>query len=110
MLRGLRDVAALLRGGAGLVHAPHHEMLAGASAQAAAELARRLDQGCAARHAATATGEQSGREAPKIKAPNVGKRGEKTAEGRPKPDERTVADLVRRGWCKSEKDVEAMLG
>ena len=36
-------------------------------------------------------------------------RGEKTADGRPKPDERTVADLVRRGWFKSEEAVVAVL-
>ena len=36
-------------------------------------------------------------------------RGEKTADGRPKPDERTVADLVRRGWCKSEAEAVALL-
>jgi hypothetical protein len=40
----------------------------------------------------------------------VGKRGEKTADGRPKPDERTVADLVRRGWFVSEEAAVALLG
>ena len=36
-------------------------------------------------------------------------RGEKTADGKPKPDERTVADLVRRGWFKSEEAVVSVL-
>jgi hypothetical protein len=39
----------------------------------------------------------------------VGKLGEKTADGRPKPDERTVADLVRRGWFLSEEAAVALL-
>ena len=43
------------------------------------------------------------------KAPNVGKYGEKTADGRPKPDERTVAYLVDLGWFKSEDDVVTLL-
>jgi hypothetical protein len=43
------------------------------------------------------------------RAPNVGKLGEKTADGKPKPDERTVADLVRRGWFETEEDVVALL-
>ena len=34
---------------------------------------------------------------------------EKTADGKPKPDERTVADLVRRGWFKSEEAAVALL-
>ena len=109
----LRSAAALLRGGAGLALAPQRVLAAGAGAQAAAELARRLGQGCAARHAATAAGGESG--APlrgaaaeaavprRQKAPNVGLRGEKTDDGRPKPDERTVADLVRRGWFESDE-------
>ena len=42
-------------------------------------------------------------------APRVGKLGEKTADGKPKPDERTVADLVRRGWFKSEEAAVALL-
>ena len=110
MLRGLRGAAALLRGAAGLTLASHCATPAGAGAQAAAELARWLGQGCAARHAATAAGDdQSGRGPPKRRAPNVGKYGEKTADGRPKPDERTVADLVRRGWFKSEEAAVALL-
>ena len=36
-------------------------------------------------------------------------RGEKTADGRPKPDERTVADLVQRGWFMSEEAAVALL-
>jgi hypothetical protein len=36
-------------------------------------------------------------------------RGEKTADGRPKPDERTVADLVGSGWFESEEAVVALL-
>jgi hypothetical protein len=39
----------------------------------------------------------------------VGKTGEKTADGKPKPDERTVADLVRRGWFESEQAAVALL-
>ena len=45
----------------------------------------------------------------KRKAPRVGNYGEKTADGKPKPDERTVADLVRRGWFKSEEAAVALL-
>ena len=45
----------------------------------------------------------------KRRSPNTGKQGEKTADGRPKPDERTVADLVRRGWFKSEEAAVALL-
>ncbi len=37
-------------------------------------------------------------------------RGEKTADGKPKPDERTVADLVERGWFESEEAVMHVLG
>jgi hypothetical protein len=40
----------------------------------------------------------------------VGELGEKTADGKPKPDERTVADLVGRGWFKSEDEVLQVLG
>ena len=110
MLRGLRSTAALLRGAAGLALVSHHAAPAGAGAQAAAELARRLGQGCAARHAATAAGDDgSGRGPSKKRAPNVGKLGEKTADGKPKPDERTAADLVRRGWFKSEEAAVALL-
>ena len=109
-MRGLRSAAALLRGVAGLALVSHHATSAGAGAQAAAELSRRLGQGCAARHAATAAGDaESGRGPPKRRAPNTGKRGEKTADGKPKPDERTVADLVRRGWFKSEEATVALL-
>ena len=43
------------------------------------------------------------------KAPNVGELGEKTADGKPKPDERTVADLMERGWFESEEDAVALL-
>ena len=45
----------------------------------------------------------------KKRAPRVGVLNEKTADGRPKPDERTVADLVRRGWFKSEEAAVALL-
>ena len=109
-MRALRSAATALRGAAGLALAPQLAKPAGAGAFAAAELARRLGQGCAARHAATAAGDaDSGRGPPKRRAPNTGKRGEKTADGRPKPDERTVADLVRRGWFKSEAEAVARL-
>ena len=117
-MRALRSAAALLRGGAGLSLTPHRVLAAGGGAQAA-ELARRLDQGCAARHASTAAGDEPGPPlrgttadaavAPRRKAPKVGKTGEKTADGRPKPDERTVADLVRRGWFESEEAAVALL-
>ena len=43
------------------------------------------------------------------RAPNVGKQGETTPDGKPKPDERTVADLVRRGWSVSEEAAVALL-
>jgi hypothetical protein len=43
------------------------------------------------------------------RAPNVGVPGEKTADGKPKPDESTVADLVERGWFESEEDAVALL-
>ena len=109
-MRALRSAAALLRGAAGLALVSQYAVPAGAGAQAA-ELARRLGQGCAARHAATAAGgDGSGRGPPKRRAPNTGKYGETTADGRPKPDERTVADLVRRSWFKSEEAVVALLG
>ena len=109
-MRALRSAAALLRGAAGQAFASQYAMPVGASALAAAELARRLGQGCAARHAATAAGgDESGRGPPKRRAPHTGTRGEKTADGRPKPDERTVADLVRRGWFKSEEAAVALL-
>ena len=117
-MRALRSAAALLRGGAGLSLAPQRVLAAGACAQAAAELARRLDQGCAARHTATAAGDEPPRAhgaaadaavPRRRRAPNVGKTGEKTADGRPKPDERTVADLVCRGWFESEEAVVALL-
>jgi hypothetical protein len=39
----------------------------------------------------------------------VGELGEKTADGKPKPDKRTVADLVRRGWFETEEEVMALL-
>ena len=39
----------------------------------------------------------------------MGKRGEKTADGKPKPDERTVADLLSRGWFKTEEAAVALL-
>ena len=58
-----------------------------------------------------AGGEAAQAEPPKQRqrAPKVGKTGEKTADGKPKPDERTVADLVRRGWFESEEAVVALL-
>ena len=56
-------------------------------------------------------GKPARREPPKRKrrAPNVGEPGETTPDGKPKPDERTVADLVRRGWFKSEEAAVALL-
>ena len=79
----------------------------------------RLGQGCAARWvvaAAAPEGEPAADEAAQAapqkrrqQAPRVGVRGEKTADGRPKPDERTVADLVCRGWFESEDDAVALL-
>jgi hypothetical protein len=83
----------------------------------------RLDQGCAARLVAAAAAKGEPEPAPlhsaaegeakpqkrRQQAPNVGERGEKTADGRPKPDERTVADLVERGWFETEQAVVALL-
>jgi hypothetical protein len=88
----------------------------------------RLGQGCAPRLVAAAAegepepaaprsarkpaGGEAGQAEPlkrRQRAPNVGVLGEKTADGRPKPDERTVADLVERGWFKTEEEVEALL-
>jgi hypothetical protein len=45
----------------------------------------------------------------KRRAPKVGKCGEKTADGRPKPDERTVAYLVALGWFAKEEEVVSVL-
>jgi hypothetical protein len=118
-MRALRSAAALLRGGVGLALAPQRVLAAGAGAQAAAELARGLGQGCAARHAATAAEGDTGvpfrgtaadvSVAPRRRARHAGKLGEKTADGKPKPDECTVADLVGRGWSESEDAVVALL-
>jgi len=125
-MQRLRSAAALLRGAAQLALAPQRVVSAGLGAQAAAEPARRLDQGCGVRHATTAVGGEPampggrggvhaaavGEAAPlarKLRGPRVLKRGEKTADGRPKPDERTVAYLVRPGWLKSEEEVVALL-
>ena len=108
-MRALRSVSALLRGAAGLALVSQRALPAGAGALAAAELARRLDQGWAMRHAATAAGDdESGRGPPK-KRIYPAKRGETTEDGKPKPDERTVADLVRHGWFKSEAEAVALL-
>ena len=108
-MRALRGAAALLRGAAERALAPQLSTPAGAGAQAAAELASRLGQGCATQHFATAAGLEPGRGPPKQKAPRVGKLGEKTADGRPRPDERTVADLVLCGWFVSEEEAVALL-
>ena len=43
------------------------------------------------------------------RAPKVGVCGEKTASGRPKPDERTVARLVELGWWATPEAAEAAL-
>ena len=45
----------------------------------------------------------------KRRAPPTGERGETTEDGKPKPDERTVADLVGRGWFKTEEAAVALL-
>ena len=116
-MRALRCAAALLRGAAGLALAPQRVLAAGAGAQAAAELARRLDQGCAARHASTAAGGEPPRAhgaaadaaAQRRQRAPYPTRGEKTADGKPKPAKRTVADLVERGWFKSEEAAVALL-
>ncbi len=39
----------------------------------------------------------------------MGEYGETTADGKPEPDERTVEDLVRRGWFESEEAAVALL-
>jgi hypothetical protein len=87
----------------------------------------RLDQGCAHRLVAaaaadgepepalprSATGGEEAQAEPqkrKQRAPNVGEYGEKTADGKPEPDERTVAELVERGWFESEDEVLQVLG
>jgi len=116
-MRAARCAAALLRGVAQMVTVPQSATPIGA--QAAAELARRLDQGCAARRAATAAGPEpaglhgaaavAAQAVRKRRAPRVGKLGEKTTDGKPKPDERTVADLLRRGWFETEEEVVAVL-
>ena len=120
-MRALRSAAALLRSGVGLALAPQRVLAAGGGPQAAAELARRLGEGCAARNAATAAGGEPGAQLRthgaatdaaaqrRRKAPNTGVRGEVTADGRPKPDERTVADLLERGWFETEEDAVALL-
>jgi hypothetical protein len=84
----------------------------------------RLDQGCAARLVAAAAAEGEPEPAPprsasegeaepqkrrRKRAPNVGEYGETTADGKPEPDERTVEDLVVRGWFESEEDAVALL-
>jgi hypothetical protein len=86
-----------------------------------------LDQGCAQRLVAaaaadgepepallrSATGGEEAQPEPqkrKQRAPNVGEYGEKTADGKPEPDERTVAELVERGWFESEDEVLQVLG
>ena len=43
------------------------------------------------------------------RAPRVGVCGEKTASGRPKPDERTVARLLELGWWATPEEAEAAL-
>jgi hypothetical protein len=45
----------------------------------------------------------------KRKAPRVGELGEKTADGKPKPDERTVDYLIALGWWTTEAEVVALL-
>jgi hypothetical protein len=79
----------------------------------------RLDQGCAPRlvAAAAAKGEPEPADGEAAQAEPLPRRqrapyptrGETTADGKPKPDERTVADLVRRGWFESEEDAVALL-
>ena len=43
------------------------------------------------------------------RAPNAGVHGEKTASGRPKPDERTVARLLELGWWATAEEAEVRL-
>jgi hypothetical protein len=82
----------------------------------------RLDQGCAPRLVAAAAdgepepaprsaaeGEAEPQKRRRKRAPNVGELGEKTADGKPKPDERTVADLVDRGWFETADLAVALL-
>jgi hypothetical protein len=81
-----------------------------------------LDQGCAPRLvAAAAKGEpepaalhsaaegEDELQKRRQRAPRVGELNEKTADGKPKPDERTVADLLERGWFKTEEAAVALL-
>ena len=110
---------AQLRGAPRLVLAQQRAAPASRCSQRFGRRAR-LGQGCAARWvvAAAAKGEpasadgeaaQAEPQKRKQKAPPVGERGEKTADGKPEPDERTVADLVERGWFETKDDVVALL-
>ena len=94
--------------------APAARRRSGAERVAARRAAASLDGaarrgGGRAHHATGAEALQAQPPASKRRAPKVCKCGEKTADGKPKPDERTVADLVRRGWFKSEEATVALL-
>ena len=65
--------------------------------------------GAAAAHSEAGHEGGEGPPLPRKKRAYPAKRGEKTAGGRPLPDERTVADLVRRGWFKLEQEAVALL-
>ena len=131
----LRPAPAQLCGAVRLLAAPVRVAPASRGSRGAGRRAR-LGQGCAARlsaAAAAAEGEPGpaapqpgpvahrGRGGPRKAADGEAaplarrqrapypKRGEKTADGRPKPNERTVAYLVDLGWFKSEKEVVALL-
>ena len=130
----LRPAPTQLRGAVRSVQALQRAAPASRGSQGAGGRAR-LDQGCAARLSAAAAEGEPGPAAPqpgpvaprgrgkacktadgeaeplprKAFARTPGKRGEKTADGKPKPDERTVAYLVDLGWFKSEEEVVALL-
>ena len=120
MSAGVRCCAARpvqLRGAARAVPIPARAAPALRGSQRFGRRAR-LGQGCGPRLAAAAAeGEPAADEAAQAepqkrrqRAPNTGEHGEKTADGKPKPDERTVADLLERGWFKTEEVVLQVLG
>jgi hypothetical protein len=125
MLQGAHGVAAWpapaqLRSAPRLAH--QHVAPASRCSQRFGRRAR-LGQGCAPRLVAAAAAKGEPEPAPlhsaaegeaepqkrRQRAPNVGEYGETTADGKPEPDERTVEDLVRRGWFESEEDAVALL-
>ena len=99
---------ALARRGASGGHGARWVAAPAVRVRAAANRAplRAVGSASAARDGEAAQGEPQKR---RQRAPRVGELGEKTADGKPKPDERTVADLIERGWLETEEDAEALL-